>query len=356
MGVSGQGEGRGGVSKILLYRLDVVPCLQAVDGKGMAQVMEAKVRHELGLEALYEQRLRPVNLAPVEEPENENAWWDDPGAEPPDQPKSDDREKDVFEIEPDAAELSQDQHGEVDAEEDDDAPWYDSLTQHAVYRMLLEANRQSSKKRLIRELKDEALERIEFAARSMQDYEQVVHFWDNKDASAARTQRNHEELRGDTPMEWKQSSKDFERPQHQKMLRKMKKADTLVVKSIDHLWCNYEEILAQVRVITKEKGAAIVVLDMPLLDTRQNRDLTGTLIADIVLHLLSYVAQTEREFIRQRQKEGIVAAIARGVKFGREPKTRHRSIIRCWRSGIPASLSACAAGKQLHVSHNTFLK
>ena len=166
------------------------------------QGVDLRVDDELGLEALYEQRLRPVNLAPVEEPENENAWWDDPGAEPPDQPKPDDREKDVFEIEPDAAELSLDQHGEVDTEEDDDAPWYDSLTQHPVYRMLLEANRQSSKKRLIRELKDEALERIEFAARSMQDYEQVVHFWDNKDASAARTQRNHEELRGDTPMEW----------------------------------------------------------------------------------------------------------------------------------------------------------
>ena len=98
----------------------------------------------------------------------------------------------------------------------------------------------------------------------------------------------------------KQSGKDFERPQYQKLLRKLKKADTLVVKSIDRLGRNYEEILEQWRMITKEKGAAIVVLDMPLLDTRQNRDLTGTLIADIVLQLLSYVAQTEREFIRQR--------------------------------------------------------
>ena len=96
----------------------------------------------------------------------------------------------------------------------------------------------------------------------------------------------------------------------------MKDGDTLVIKSIDRLGRNYEEILEQWRVITKEKGAAIVVLDMPLLDTRRSRDLTGTLIADIVIQLLSYVAQTEREFIRQRQAEGIAAAKARGVKFG----------------------------------------
>ena len=96
----------------------------------------------------------------------------------------------------------------------------------------------------------------------------------------------------------KQSGKDFERKNYKKMVRKLKKDDTLVVKSIDRLGRNYEEILEQWRIITKEKQAAIVVLDMPLLDTRQNRDRTGTLIADIVLQLLSYVAQTEREFIR----------------------------------------------------------
>ncbi len=101
----------------------------------------------------------------------------------------------------------------------------------------------------------------------------------------------------------KQSGKDFELRNYKKMVRKLKKDDTLVVKSIDRLGRNYEEILEQWRIITKEKQAAIVVLDMPLLDTRQNRDLTGTLIADIVLQLLSYVAQTEREFIRQRQAE-----------------------------------------------------
>lgn len=99
----------------------------------------------------------------------------------------------------------------------------------------------------------------------------------------------------------KQSGKDFERAKYKKLLRKIKSGDTLVVKSIDRLGRNYDEILEQWRIITKEKQVAIVVLDMPLLDTRQNRDLTGTLIADIVLQLLSYVAQTEREFIRQRQ-------------------------------------------------------
>ena len=115
----------------------------------------------------------------------------------------------------------------------------------------------------------------------------------------------------------KQSGKDFDRPQYRRLMRKLKQDDLLVVKSIDRLGRNYEEILDQWRVITKEKRADIVVLDMPLLDTRTNRDLTGTLIADIVLQLLSYVAQTEREFIRQRQAEGIAAAKARGVRFGR---------------------------------------
>ena len=102
----------------------------------------------------------------------------------------------------------------------------------------------------------------------------------------------------------KQSGKNFERANYQRLTRRLKEGDTLVVKSIDRLGRNYNEILEQWRIITKEKRAAIVVLDMPLLDTRKNRDLTGTLIADIVLQLLSYVAQTEREFIHQRQAEG----------------------------------------------------
>ena len=105
----------------------------------------------------------------------------------------------------------------------------------------------------------------------------------------------------------RQSGKDFNRPQYRRFLRRLKKGDTLVIKSIDRLGRNSHEIIGQWRIITKEKQAAIVVLDMPLLDTRQGRDLTGTLIADIVLQLLSYVAQTEREFIRRRQAEGIAA-------------------------------------------------
>ena len=154
----------------------------------------------------------------------------------------------------------------------------------------------------------------------------------------------------------KQSGKDFERKNYKKMVRKLKKDDTLVVKSINRLGRNYEEILEQWRIITKEKQASIVVLDMPLLDTRQNRDLTGMLIADIVLQLLSYVAQTEREFIRQRQAEGIAAAKQRGVKFGRKPMQRPEEFC-ClkvqWQNG---KISARAAAKELGISHGTFLK
>ena len=153
----------------------------------------------------------------------------------------------------------------------------------------------------------------------------------------------------------KQSGKDFDRRGYRRLLRKLKDGDTLVVKSIDRLGRNYAEILEQWRVITKEKCAAIVVLDMPLLDTRQNRDLTGTLIADIVLQLLSYVAQTEREFIRQRQAEGIAAAKARGVKFGRPEKERpggFDEVKARWERG---ELSARSAGRLLHVTHQTFL-
>lgn len=113
----------------------------------------------------------------------------------------------------------------------------------------------------------------------------------------------------------KLSGKDFNRPQYQKLIRKIKPDDVIVIKSIDRLGRNYSEILEQWQAITKKKHANIVVLDMPLLDTRKDKDLTGTLIADIVLQLLSYVAQTEREFIRQRQREGIAAAKARGMRL-----------------------------------------
>ena len=154
----------------------------------------------------------------------------------------------------------------------------------------------------------------------------------------------------------KQSGKNFDRPGYRRLLRKLKPNDTLVIKSIDRLGRNYEEILEQWRIITKEKRAAIVVLDMPLLDTRQGRDLTGTLIADIVLQLLSYVAQTEREFIRQRQAEGIAVAKANGVRFGRRPMEKppeFESLREKWAEG---KLSARAAAKQLGVAHKTFIK
>ncbi len=118
----------------------------------------------------------------------------------------------------------------------------------------------------------------------------------------------------------KQSGKDFERPQYQKLLRKLRRDDVLVVKSIDRLGRNYAEILDQWRLLTKERGVDIVVLDMPLLDTRRGKDLIGTFLADIVLQVLSFVAENERNNIRQRQAEGIAAAKARGVRFGRPPK------------------------------------
>lgn len=154
----------------------------------------------------------------------------------------------------------------------------------------------------------------------------------------------------------KQSGKDFLRPEYQKLLRKLKKDDVLVIKSIDRLGRNYDDILVQWRVITKEKQAAIVVLDMPLLDTRQNRDLTGTLIADIVLQLLSYVAQTERELIRQRQREGIDAALARGVKFGREPMAIPDAFYPVAAQWAEGKISARGGAKQLNVCPNTFLR
>lgn len=154
----------------------------------------------------------------------------------------------------------------------------------------------------------------------------------------------------------KQSGKDFNRPQYQALVAGLKEDDTLVIKSIDRLGRNYEEILEQWRIITKEKKAAIVVLDMPLLDTRMGRDLTGTLIADIVLQLLSYVAQTEREFIRQRQKEGIAAAKEKGVRFGPLPMERPDQFDSCFREWQQGRLSARAAARMLGVDHKTFLK
>ena len=115
----------------------------------------------------------------------------------------------------------------------------------------------------------------------------------------------------------KQSGKDFDRPMYMRLLKKLKKDDLLYIKSIDRLGRNYEEILEQWRILTKEKQIDIVVIDMPLLDTRRGKDLIGTFLSDIVLQLLSFVAENERKNIRERQKEGIEAARRRGVQFGR---------------------------------------
>lgn len=154
----------------------------------------------------------------------------------------------------------------------------------------------------------------------------------------------------------KQSGKNFDRPLYQRLVQALHPGDVLVVKSIDRLGRNYEEILAQWAYITKTREAAIVVLDMPLLDTREGRDLTGTLIADIVLQLLSYVAQTEREFIRQRQAEGIAAALERGVHFGpdRIPMPEgFEELAEDWWNGY---VTATEAGRQLGISRKTFTR
>lgn len=149
----------------------------------------------------------------------------------------------------------------------------------------------------------------------------------------------------------KQSGKDFNRPQYKKLLRKLKEDDLLYIKSIDRLGRNYEEIQNQWRVLTKEKGIDIVVLDMPLLDTRRGKDLMGTFLSDIVLQVLSFVAENERTNIRQRQAEGIAAAKAKGVRFGRPPKPlpeNFHNAYQRWKAGkITGTLAARECGMPL---------
>ena len=149
----------------------------------------------------------------------------------------------------------------------------------------------------------------------------------------------------------KQSGKDFNRPQYKKLVKKLKPGDLLYIKSIDRLGRNYEEIQNQWRVLTKDKGVDIVVLDMPLLDTRRGKDLMGTFLSDIVLQVLSFVAENERSNIRQRQAEGIAAAKAKGIRFGRPPlplpENFHENYQR-WKSGeITCTAAANACGLPL---------
>ncbi|MDR1700026.1 MAG: recombinase family protein [Lachnoclostridium sp.] len=152
----------------------------------------------------------------------------------------------------------------------------------------------------------------------------------------------------------KQSGKDFDRPKYKRLIRRLKAGDLLYLKSIDRLGRNYEEILTQWRVLTKEKKIDIVVLDMPLLDTRLYKDLIGTFIADLVLQVLSFIAQNSREYIKQTQAEGIAAAKRRGVRFGRPEKklpNEFGELVRKWEQQqitIDEMLTLC------NISRSTF--
>lgn len=152
----------------------------------------------------------------------------------------------------------------------------------------------------------------------------------------------------------KQSGKDFERPQYQKMLHRFKKNDLLYIKSIDRLGRNYTEILEQWRILTKDKGIDIVVLDMPLLDTRQGKDLIGTFLSDIVLQILSFVAENERNNIRQRQADGIAAAKARGVRFGRPPSPLPECFHDAYQRWKSKKITGTAAAKECEMPLATF--
>lgn len=155
----------------------------------------------------------------------------------------------------------------------------------------------------------------------------------------------------------KLSGKDFNRPQYRKLLRKIRPGDIVVIKSIDRLGRNYEEILMQWRIITQEKQVDVVVLDMPLLDTRKSgNDLTGTFVADLVLQILSYVAQTERENIHQRQKEGIAAAKLRGVRFGRPRKPILEGFWQLKVDWENKKITSREAAQQLSIAQDTFLR
>lgn len=152
----------------------------------------------------------------------------------------------------------------------------------------------------------------------------------------------------------KQSGKDFQRPNYLKMVKKLRRDDMLYIKSIDRLGRNYEEILEQWRVLTKEKGIDIVVLDMPLLDTRRDKDLLGSFLSDIVLQVLSFVAENERTNIRARQAEGIAAAKARGVHFGPQAKALPESFPALYQAWREKKISLRKAAEACGVPKSTF--
>lgn len=154
----------------------------------------------------------------------------------------------------------------------------------------------------------------------------------------------------------KQSGKDFERPKYKQLIKKLKEGDVLYIKSIDRLGRNYEEIIEQWRILTKEKKIDIVVLDMPLLDTRRGKDLMGTFLSDIVLQVLSFVAENERKTIKQRQKEGIEAAKLRGVKFGRPKRplpSRFEEYAEEWEK---KRVTGIKAAEELQIPVSTFYR
>lgn len=154
----------------------------------------------------------------------------------------------------------------------------------------------------------------------------------------------------------KQSGKDFDRPAYKKMMKKFKKDDLLIIKSIDRLGRNYDEILEQWRIITKERGIHIRVLDMPLLDTTQGNDLMGTFIADLVLQLLSFVSQTERDFIKQRQAEGIAIAKEKGIKFGAPEKDFEIDEIEMYKEWLRRDMSVKDLINYSGMSKSTFYR
>ena len=152
----------------------------------------------------------------------------------------------------------------------------------------------------------------------------------------------------------KQSGKDFQRPKYKRLLRRVKPNDLIYVKSIDRLGRNYEEIQDQWRLLTKEKRVDIVVLDMPLLDTRRGKDLMGTFLSDIVLQVLSFVAENERTNIRQRQAEGIAAAKAKGVRFGRPPSPLPENFHQVYQRWKLGKITGTAAAQECGMPLSTF--
>ena len=167
---------------------------------------------------------------------------------------------------------------------------------------------------------------------------------------------NEARLPGENIYVDKKSGKDFERPMYRRLIKKLKQDDLLYIKSIDRLGRNYEEILEQWRVLTKEKKIDIVVLDMPLLDTRRGKDLMGAFLSDVVLQVLSFVAENERKNIRDRQKEGIEAAKQRGVRFGRPEKRLPANFELACSRYVTGEISGREAAKQCNMPMSSFYR